>query len=86
MLIRRAGIAVFVVALTLPAAAVAFTSNGQQVMNRWVASDRCTAAARKTFPDFSAEANAKRDAWLKNCLASQNLPPRSVLDGSPAKP
>jgi len=50
------------------------------MMNEWKASDRCAAAAQKAFPDFSAESNAKRDAAMKNCLASQNLPPRESLD------
>jgi hypothetical protein len=49
-------------------------------MNEWKASDKCAAAAQKAFPDFTAESNAKRDALMKNCLASQNLPPRGDLD------
>ena len=36
--------------------------------------------AQIAFPDFTPEANAKREARLKDCLAAQNLPPR----GSPA--
>jgi hypothetical protein len=82
-MIRRAGFAVFAVALALPVAAEAFTQYGQQTMSRWSASDRCAAAAQKNFPDFTAEANAKRDAWLKNCLSSQILPPRGSLDKAP---
>jgi hypothetical protein len=84
-MIRGLNVAVFAVVLTLPAAAMAYTSYGQQTVSKWVASDRCVQAAQKAFPDFSAEANAKRDTALKNCLASGNLPPRS-LDNEPAKP
>jgi hypothetical protein len=81
---RRAGILVLGVALLLPAAAFAYTSYGQQTMSRWKSTDRCAEAAQRAFPDYTAESNAKRDAAIKNCLASGNLPPRAP-DG-PAKP
>ena len=84
-MIRRVGIIIFAAALLPPAAGFAFTSNGQQSWARWTASDRCAQAAQRAYPDFTAESNAKRDATYKNCLASSNLPPRS-LDNNPAKP
>ena len=34
--------------------------------------------AQTAFPDFTVEANAKRDAKLKECLAGKNLPPREL--------
>lgn len=86
-MIRRIAIAVWLVAPTLPAAAVANTMEGNWMINRWSASDKCAAAARRAFPDYTAEANAKRDAQFQRCLAGQNLPPRGSLDtGAPTKP
>jgi hypothetical protein len=72
-------------ALAMPVTARAFTRNGGTMMNNWAASDRCAAAAQKAFPDFTAESKAKRDAATKNCLASQNLPPRQSLDNPSPK-
>ena len=46
---------------------------------KWKAMDRCAAQAHAAFPDFTAEANARREAKLKACLAGQNLPPRQPL-------
>jgi hypothetical protein len=79
-MIRRARLVAFLIALMLPGAAMAVTQYGQQMMHTWAASDRCAAAAQKAFPDHTPEANAKRDNQLKQCLAGQNLPPRSGLD------
>jgi hypothetical protein len=59
----------------LPAAAGA-SQQGFIAQKKWKAMDRCTAEAQAAFPDFTAEANARRDAKLKECLAGQNLPPR----------
>jgi hypothetical protein len=64
----------------LPAAAHALTSNAVTAMGRWKSMDKCAIEAQRAFPDFTAEANAKRDARLKECLAGQNLPPR---EGAP---
>ena len=80
-MIRPAKLAVFAVALTIPAAALAqSTGYGKQVWMHWTASDRCARAAQTAFPDFTAESNAKRDEKLKQCLAASNLPPRGSLD------
>ncbi|HWD60779.1 MAG TPA: hypothetical protein VG308_21015 [Stellaceae bacterium] len=70
--------AAFVIALGLPAAAFALTAQGQVMLQRWGLSDRCVAAAQRAFPDYTPEANAKRDAQLKQCLANSNLPPRDL--------
>jgi len=40
----------------------------------WKQMDACTRAARKQFPDYTAEANAKREAARQKCLRSSNLP------------
>jgi hypothetical protein len=67
----------FLVALLLPAAAAA-SQQGVAAMKNWKAMDVCAKEAQTAFPDFTAEANAKRDAKLKECLASRNLPPRDL--------
>jgi hypothetical protein len=67
------------VMLLLPESAVGYSLNGQQMMNRWVASDRCAAAAQKQFPDYTPESNLKRDKAMQQCLANGSLPPRGDL-------
>jgi hypothetical protein len=66
----------------LPAAAHATSGQGMAVMQRWKSMDACANLAQRTFPDFTAESNAKRDAKLKECLAGQNLPPREPISPS----
>ena len=52
------------------------SQQGVVVEKGWKGMDNCARQAQTAFPDFTAEANAKRDAKLKECLAGQNLPPR----------
>jgi hypothetical protein len=59
-----------------PTAACAVSLQGTVVVGRWKSMDKCAAEAQRAYPDFTAEANAKRDAKLRDCLAGQNLPPR----------
>jgi hypothetical protein len=66
--------------LLLPETAVGYTLNGQQMMNRWTASDRCAAAARKQFPDYNPGSNLKRDKVMQQCLAGNFLPLRGDLE------
>ena len=61
--------------LLIPAAALA-SQPGNVVVQRWKLMDKCTQQAQAAFPDFTPDANAKRDAKLRECLAGQNLPPR----------
>ena len=49
---------------------------GVQTLKNWRAMDLCAKQAQAAFPDFTPEANAQREARLKECLAGQNLPPR----------
>jgi hypothetical protein len=39
--------------------------------------DACAKQAQAAFPDFTAASDAGRDAYLKQCLEANNLPPRS---------
>lgn len=77
---HRAAIVAFIGALAIPCSALAFTQYGTVIMHNWVSADRCAAAAQKAFPDYTADANAKRDNAMKQCLAQGNLPPRGDLN------
>jgi hypothetical protein len=84
-MIRRVGLAAFVVALTMPVATMATgTQQGLQMMHNWVGSDRCMQAAQKAFPDYTADSISQREALIKLCLAKGNLPPREAI--APGKP
>lgn len=53
----------------------------------WKAMDNCARAAIKAYPDYTAEALAKREAERRLCLRRQNLPgaddaPTPVTTGS----
>jgi hypothetical protein len=69
-------LALAVLLLVLAPAAAGASQQGEIATKKWKAMDRCSAEAQAAFPDFTAEANAKRDAKLKECLAGRNLPPR----------
>jgi hypothetical protein len=58
---------------------------GQMVISNWNAADKCAKQAQAAYPDYSAEANAKRDAMLKECLSGGNLPPRQPLSQPPSR-
>ena len=60
------------------------SQQGNAVANSWKAADKCAKQAQAAYPDYNAEANAKRDAKLKECLNAGNLTPRQPL--SPAAP
>jgi len=55
------------------------------VIGSWKAADKCAKQAQAAFPDYSAEANAKRDAKLKECLNASNLAPRQPLSQPPRR-
>ena len=57
----------------------ATTQSGRNVAANWRAADKCAKQAQAAYPDYSAEANAKRDASLKECLRLYNLTPREPL-------
>ena len=67
-----------IVLLLVPAAAGA-SQQGVIEMQRWRAMDVCAKQAQAAFPDFTADANQKRDARLQECLRGNNLPPRAPL-------
>lgn len=73
-----------IAALLLFAGAAEASQQGQVVLNNWKAADKCAKQAQAAYPDYSVEANAKRDAKLKECLNASNLAPRQPL--SPPAP
>jgi hypothetical protein len=52
------------------------TGQGTTAIQKWKTADACAKQAQTAFPDFTPDANAKRDAKLKDCLNANNLPPR----------
>jgi hypothetical protein len=74
-----------VAALLLSAVSAGATQQGQSALRGWKVMDNCAKQAQTAYPDFSAEANAKRDAKLKECLNANGLPPRQPL-GQPGSP
>lgn len=80
-MIRR-GAAVLAMGLCLVSSAAFATQAGQAAIKKWSLSDQCEREAQAAFPDYSAEAVAKRDARLNECLESKNLPPRAPLSPS----
>jgi hypothetical protein len=69
-------IAVLLLPIALVAGAAQASQQGVLVLKNWKGMDNCTKTAQTAFPDFTAEANAKRDAMVKDCLARQNFAPR----------
>jgi membrane protease subunit (stomatin/prohibitin family) len=81
---NRVGIPLAAVLLLLAGTAQA-SQQGQGVVNSWKAADKCAKQAQAAYPDYNAEANAKRDAKLKECLNAGNLAPRQPLSPPPPR-
>lgn len=67
-------------AVAVPAHA---TQQGDNVIRQWKAMDQCTRKAQMAIPDYTPDANVKRDAQVQECLEGQNLPPREQLSPHP---
>jgi hypothetical protein len=61
------------------------SQQGHSAAVSWKAADKCAKQAQAAFPEYNAEANAKRDAKLKECLNAGNLAPRQPLSQSPPR-
>jgi hypothetical protein len=70
---------ILALALMLASAPAMASQQGLVAMKNWKTMDLCTKAAQAAFPDFTAEANAKREAREKECLEGKNMPPRESL-------
>jgi hypothetical protein len=75
----RLGAAILAIGLCLASSAAFATLAGQAAIKRWAVMDQCEREAQAAFPDYSAEAVAKRDAKLNECLEGKDLPPRAPL-------
>ncbi|HEX3882492.1 MAG TPA: hypothetical protein VHW66_07540 [Stellaceae bacterium] len=75
----RVGAAMLAAGLGLAAGSAYATQAGQAAIKNWTAMDQCEHEAQSAFPDYSAEARAKRDAKRDECLESKSLPPRTPL-------
>ena len=77
-MIHRLGLfascALLALVVSFPASA---SQEGTRVVKNWRAMDQCAKKAQEAFPDHTAEANAKREAKLKACLANGNYAPRA---------
>jgi hypothetical protein len=69
-----------VAALTLAAApAFAVSGAGKAAADRWHSADECTKKSFELFPDWTKEHAAKRDAYVRKCLAEKRLPQRDTI-------
>jgi hypothetical protein len=50
----------------------------------WKAIDNCNRAATRTYPDYTRESLAKREAFRRDCLRRGNLP--ATTDPTPPPP
>jgi hypothetical protein len=73
----RLAVLAAVAAAAWPHDGFAITQQGTQMMRNWAQADRCSARARKQFPDNTADSLAKRDQVLQQCLSDSVLAPRT---------
>ena len=66
----------------MPSVPQAASLQASGVMGNWKTGDNCAKQAQAAFPDYTPEANAKRDAKLKECLEANRLAPRESLSPS----
>lgn len=70
----------FATALALTAApAFAVSGTGKALNDRWQSADACTRKSFEIFPDWTKEHAAKRDAYVRKCLAEKRLPQREPI-------
>lgn len=81
----RALLAAAAVATALAPATANATAQGIGAMQNWKGVDKCAFQAHQAFPDYTAEANAKRDAAMKACISGGFLPPRNLQSAPPQK-
>jgi hypothetical protein len=82
---RRFAIPAAAALLLVAGAASAATQQGVSAVAKWKVMDNCTKQAQAAFPDFTADAEAKREAALQQCLEAGNLPPRQPLMPAPPR-
>ena len=55
---------------------LAASGTGTVAADRWRRSDECAKKSFEIYPDFTKEHAAKRDAFVRKCLAENRLPAR----------
>ena len=70
-------VAALVAAAAAPALAISGT--GKAANDRWHSADECTKKSFELFPDWTKEDAAKRDAYVRKCLAEKRLPDRDPI-------
>lgn len=75
----RLAAAILAIGLCVVSGAAFATQAGQAAIKKWSLMDQCAREAQAAFPDYSADAVARRDARLNECLESKDLPPRAPL-------
>ena len=65
--------------LLLAAPALAISGTGKAANDRWHSADDCTKKSFELFPDWTKEHAAKRDAYVRKCLAEKRLPEREPI-------
>ena len=65
--------------LLLAAPALAISGSGKGANDRWHSADDCTKKSFELFPDWTKEHAAKRDAYVRKCLAEKRLPEREPI-------
>lgn len=81
--IRRALPIIVLAALFGAASAQAVTTRYREQTSRWDNGDKCAKLAIEKYPDFTAEDNAKRDAFERRCRNARDVPGRA--SSSPSK-
>ena len=65
--------------LLLAAPALAISGTGKAANDRWHSADDCAKKSFELFPDWTKEHAAKRDAYVRKCLAEKRLPEREPI-------
>lgn len=71
--------AVIAVAALAGTSAFAEDTRLERANKKWAQSDTCGKESFRKFPDYTAEGAAKRDAYMRECLRKNRLPPRNDL-------
>jgi hypothetical protein len=76
-------VAAVLLIVAVPAApAIAASGTSLTAKSAWATMDKCTKTARDKYPDETAAALAKRDAYVHECQRDSRVP---VRDGSATK-
>jgi hypothetical protein len=70
---RKVAFALIVLGLSAGVCGAAF-AQVQNIETNWKNADQCAKDALSKFPDYTPEANAKREEFRRACLRSHSLP------------